>query len=222
MQAAFADRQMGKMVAFRRVLLVALILPVLLLVMNGLAYNEFKLNRSDLWVIVIAVVVASHTQISLALQGRSTALQECIGRSEDGWYHLTPSPLELYRVAIGILSTVLFADLYVCIEPPRPMAKWLSIISILITGYLLHHSFVRRTRWSDDRIEQRYGFLWPRAIRLRDIARIRKTTWADDVRIDGMDGTRIRIPVNQIGSLLLMGMIPSESEKPIDTQTTAS
>ena len=203
---------MGKMVAFRRVLLVALILPVLLFVMNGLVYDEFKLNRSDLWFIVFAIFYAAHTQITLLLQSRSAPLQERVSQSGDGWYYLVPSPLQRYRIAVGFLCTALFAGLYLFVEPPPAMAKWLSIVSISITGCLLYRSFGRRTRWNDDRIEQRLLFFRPSTIRFRDVAGIRREMWFEDVYIDGVDGARVLVPVIQIGSQMLIGTIPGEEE----------
>lgn len=201
------------MTYLRSVLLVAFILSVLFFVMNRLAYGAFKLTTHDFLLVAITVVSVLHAQISHTLRGRSAGLQERVRPSGDGWYYLVPSPLQRYRIAVGVLLTALFAGLYLFVEEPRVTAKWISIISIFVTVCLVYRAFGRRTRWNNDRIEQRHLFFRPYTIPIRDVAGVHREFWFEDVYIDGVDGARIRIPPIQIGSHLLMGLIPDEEEK---------
>jgi hypothetical protein len=123
------------------------------------------------------------------------------------WKYLTAGAMEWFGLVLSLGLTGLLAYVFFFVGSARADAAFqMQVLQVLIvafalsSAYLLYSACMVTTRWNEGRLEQESFGFGRRTICFTDICRLSPLTWADALRIDSVDGTRIYVPLYQNGA----------------------
>ena len=123
------------------------------------------------------------------------------------WKYLTAGVTEWFGLVLSLGLTGLLAYIFFFVGSARADAAFqmqclqaLIVVFALSSAYLLYSACMVTTRWNEERLERESFGLGRRTIRFTDICGLSPLTWADALRIDSVDGTRIYVPLYQNGA----------------------
>ena len=135
------------------------------------------------------------------------------------WKILTVSGMEWFAITSGTSLTLLLAYVFFFVGSARRDAEQqMLILEILLvvfavsTAYLLYFACMVTIRWNEWQLEQDSLVFGKRAIRFADICQLLPLMWANVLRINSSDGTRIYVPLYRNGAAAFIEKLTTKLE----------
>jgi hypothetical protein len=148
-----------------------------------------------------------HIVIAAGIIALVSRLQRKDPLESEGWKILTAGGMEWLALILGSGLTGLFAYVFFFVGSARHdaafqmlMLQVLIVAFAIMTAFSFYSVFMVTTRWNDWRLEQDSFIFGKRTICFTDVSRLLPLTWADVLRIDAVDGTRIYVPLYRNGA----------------------